>query len=45
MPSLDLYKKLHTATSIGQVHKQESDMIMEATWDTDINTRVCYLYD
>ena len=45
MPSLDLYKKLHTATSIGNAHKMESDMVMEATWDTDINTRVCYLYD
>lgn len=45
MPSLDLYKKLHTATSIGDAHKKESDMVMEATWDTDINTRVCYLYD
>ena len=45
MPSLDLYKKLHTAISIGNAHKMEADMIMEATWDTDINTRVCYLYD
>ena len=45
MPSFELYKKLHTATSIGDAHKKESDMVMEATWDTDINTRVCYLYD
>lgn len=45
MPSFELYKRLHTAASIGQAHKQESDMIMEATWDTDINTRICYLYD
>ena len=45
MPSFDLYRKLNTATSIGQAHKQESDMIMEATWDNDINSRVCYLYD
>lgn len=45
MPSFDLYKRLHTATSIGEAHKQESDMVMEATWDTDINTRICYLYD
>lgn len=45
MPSFDLYKKLHAASSIGQAHKQESDMVMEATWDNDINTRVCYLYD
>lgn len=45
MPSFDLYKKINSATSIGQAHKQESDMVMEATWDNDINTRVCYLYD
>lgn len=45
MPSFDLYKKLHTATSIGEAHKMESDLVMEARWDTDINTRVCYLYD
>ena len=45
MPSFDLYKKINSATSIGMVHKQESDMVMEATWDRDINTRVCYLYD
>ena len=45
MPSLELYKKVLTAGSIGKAHKQESDMIMEATWDTDINTRICYLYD
>ncbi len=45
MPAFDLYKNLNNATSIGQAHKMESDMIMEATWDGDINTRVCYLYD
>lgn len=45
MPSFDSYKKLLSAKTLGEVHKRESDMIMEATWDTDINTRVCYLYD
>ena len=45
MPSFDLYKKINSATSIGKAHKQESDMVMEATWESDINTRVCYLYD
>lgn len=45
MPSFDLYRRLHSAASIGEAHKKESDMVMEATWDNDINTRVCYLYD
>lgn len=45
MPSFDLYKKLLSGKTLGEVHKAESDMVMEATWDTDINTRVCYLYD
>lgn len=45
MPSLDLYKKMLNAKTIGEAHKLQSDMVMEATWDTDINTRTCYLYD
>lgn len=45
MPSLDLYRQMLGNQTLGQVHKKESDMIMEATWDTDINTRICYLYD
>ncbi len=45
MPSLEMYKKILSSKTIGEAHKLESDMVMEATWDTDINTRVCYLYD
>lgn len=45
MPSFDLYKKILSEKTLGEVHKKESDMVIEATWDTDINTRVCYLYD
>ena len=45
MPSFDLYKKILSEKTLGEVHKKESDMVMESTWDTDINTRVCYLYD
>ena len=45
MPNLDLYKQILGNQTLGQVHKKESDMVMEATWDTDINTRICYLYD
>lgn len=45
MPSFKKYKESLGNKTLGQVHKEESDMVMEATWDTDINARVCYLYD
>ncbi len=45
MPSLDLYKKILGASSVGEAHKCNSDMIMEATWNNDPNTKTCYLYD
>lgn len=44
MPSMETYRKLHSGT-IGQEHKRLSDRIMDATWWTDINSRVGYLYD
>lgn len=31
--------------SVGDIRKQHSDMIMEYTWDGDIQTKQCYLYD
>lgn len=46
MPSLDTYKRMKgNANRIGEIHKLQSDMVMEATWDTDIATKTCYLYD
>ena len=30
---------------LGRIHKHESDMIMERTWNTDITAQVAYLYD
>lgn len=47
MPNLSSYKKLlgMSGDTIGQVHKTESDMIMEATWDNDLESKLCYLYD
>lgn len=45
MPSLEMYKKLIGSHTLGEARKLNSDMIMEASWDGDINTRVCYLYD
>lgn len=43
MPSLDLYKKQYGTGTVGQVHKKQSDMIMNATWWNDIQSRVAYL--
>ena len=45
MPSFETFKQLNGNLSVGQNHKAESDMIMEATWDNDIATRVAYFYD
>lgn len=45
MPSMETYKKLHNGVNVGQEHKRLSDKIMDATWWTDINSRVGYLYD
>ncbi len=47
MPSLETYKKMlaSTGNTIGQAHKTNSDMIMEATWNRDIQSKVGYIYD
>ena len=48
MPSvLSEYKKYlsHQDNVIGQIHKKNSDMIMEQTWDRDIQSKKCYIYD
>ena len=45
MPSMETYKKLHNGLMVGQEHKRLSDKIMDATWWTDISSRVGYLYD
>ena len=47
MPSLDLYKQRlqQRGNTIGQVHKYNSDQIMEQTWDRDIQSKICYIYD
>lgn len=45
MPSLDLYRKIHGALTIGETHKLQSDMVMNATWNNDIGSRIGYLYD
>lgn len=47
MPSLDVYKRQLSAlgSTVGQNLKAHSDMAMEMTWDNDIQSKVCYLYD
>lgn len=47
MPSLFKYKERlsKNGNTIGQVFKNDSDMIMECTWDRDIQSKKCYIYD
>lgn len=47
MPSLSEYKSYlsHQGNIIGQAHQSNSDMIMEQTWDRDIQSKKCYIYD
>lgn len=45
MPSLETYKKMLSCTTNGELHKRQSDQIIEDTWDEDIASCVAYLYD
>lgn len=47
MPDLNFYKQQlgNKKVTIGQAHKHDSDMIMENTWDRDIDSRVGWFYD
>ena len=45
MPSPIDYRKILGCKTNGQVRKEQSDMIMDATWWEDIQSRVVYLYD
>lgn len=45
MPSLETFKKIHGGLTVGQTHKRDSDMVMEATWYNDIDERTAYFYD
>jgi hypothetical protein len=37
--------KTNGAMTIGQEHKDFADFMMEETWDSDIQSRTCYIYD
>lgn len=47
MSVYDLHKKRMKSqgNTIGQIHKQQSDDIMEQTFENDIATKTCYIYD
>lgn len=50
MPSLQTARRVanaknNGAKTIGQIYKERSDELMEWTWDNDIQSKVCYIYD
>lgn len=47
MPSMEAYRRKlqSTGKTVGQAHKSYSDMVMEQTWNSDMQSRVCYIYD
>lgn len=47
MSIYDIHRKRMRSqgNTIGQIHKNQSDEIMEQTWDSDIQSKVCYIYD
>lgn len=50
MPSLETARRIASvknngAKTIGQIHKENSDFAMEYTWDSDVQSKKCYIYD
>ena len=50
MPSLSTARRIahaknNGAKTIGQIYKEQSDWMMEQTWDNDIQSKICYIYD
>ena len=50
MPSLQTARRVanaknNEAKTIGQIYKEQSDWAMEQTFENDIATRTCYIYD
>ena len=50
MPSLQTARRVanaknNGAKTIGQIYKEQSDEMMEWTWDNDIQSKICYIYD
>jgi len=50
MPSLDTSRRMSViknngARTVGQIIKEQSDFLMEQTWDNDPQSKICYIYD
>lgn len=47
MPSLDTLRRINNnkGKTLGEYRKLQSDKILEASWDGDINSKIGYLYD
>lgn len=50
MPSLKTARYIDSmmtdsARNVGEWHKNDSDFAMEYTWDNDIQSKICYIYD
>ena len=50
MPSLSTARRIahaknNGAKTIGQIYKEQSDWMMEQTFENDIATKTCYIYD
>ena len=50
MPSFETARRVASvknngAKTIGQIHKEESDWLMEETWNNDPQSKTCYIYD
>ena len=50
MPSLQTARRVanaknNGAKTIGQIYKEQSNELMNWTWDNDIQSKICYIYD
>lgn len=50
MPSLETARRIASvknngAKTIGQIHKENSDWVMDYTWESDLQSKKCYIYD
>lgn len=50
MPSLQTARRIanaktNDAKTLGQIYKEESDFLMEETWDNSVTSKTCYIYD
>lgn len=50
MPSLETARRIASiknngAKTMGQIYKEESDWLMDLTWENDLQSKKCYIYD